>query len=94
MNKHVENASPAELKRRGMTAMEAFVARHSRPLSNDIGSRRKRRRLVVATYAGWIAIAVAVKLLSFAFPSSIFLLVLLLVANLSLQAVWLGRGTR
>jgi uncharacterized membrane protein len=70
-----------------------IVAWHRRPISSRVGSRRFRRRLLVATYASWIVVAVVVKLLSFAYPRSNWLTWVLLSANLAIQAIWVGRRT-
>jgi MFS family permease len=70
-----------------------IAAWHRRPLSDRVGSRRFRRRLLIATYATWIAVAVIVKLLSFAYPHSFWLTWVLLAANLIIQAFWVGRRT-
>jgi hypothetical protein len=70
-----------------------IAAWHRRPLSSRVGSRRFRRRLLVATYAAWIAVAVIVKLLSFVYPRSSWLIWVLLAANVIIQAFWVERRT-
>jgi hypothetical protein len=70
-----------------------IAAWHRRPLSNRVGSRRFRRRLLIATYAAWIAVAVIVKLLSFAYPHSSWLIWVLLAANIIIQGFWVERRT-
>lgn len=38
---------------------------HRRPLSSRVGSRSFRRRLIIATYTGWLVFAGCVKFLSY-----------------------------
>jgi hypothetical protein len=93
MKGDLEHRSVAEMKQGGSSDHPVIVAWHRRPLSSRVGSRRFRRRLVIATYAGWIVMAAMVKLLSFGpFPRT-WLPVLLLAANFIIQAIWLGRRT-
>jgi hypothetical protein len=66
---------------------------HRRPISNRVGSQRFRRRLVIATYAGWLAIAAIAKLMSLARPGWFEPLIVLLLANSLIQIVWLSRRT-
>jgi hypothetical protein len=66
------------------------------PRSNRVGSRRFRRRLVVATYGGWLLIAVAARLvLSTPTGSANFLPVIIpvLFANSLVSLMWLTRRT-
>ena len=72
---------------------EVIAAWHRRPLSNRVGTRRFRRRLLIATYAAWIATAAIVKLLSFGSLPPFVLIGILLAANLIIQGVWVGRRT-
>lgn len=83
----------AQMKDSGMLAQEVVDAWRRRPLSDRVGSRRFRRRLLIATYASWIVVAVIVKLLSFAYPHSFWLAWVLLAANLIIQGIWVGRRT-
>jgi hypothetical protein len=70
-----------------------IAAWHRRPLSSRVGSRRFRRRLLIATYAAWIAVALIVKVLSFGPLPPFWLTQILLWANLIIQGVWVGRRT-
>ncbi len=76
-----------------MTEHEVIAAWHRRPISSRVGSRRFRRRLVIATYAAWLVVAVAVKVLSFGPLPSIYLSIVLLAANLIIQGIWVSRRT-
>ncbi len=81
----------AQLKR-GVPAQDIIAAWPRQTHLDRIGSRRSRRRLVVATYGGWLLAALAAKLLSSAashFPT--FLLVV--TASLIATAIWLSRRT-
>ena len=64
---------------------------HPLPVSNRIGSRRFRRRLVAATYGGWVLVAVIVKLTILTAPfiggTIIFLMTMIVLA------VWLVHRT-
>jgi uncharacterized membrane protein len=97
MSKDLKYLPVAELKRRGMSAQEVLDARRRRPLSNRVGSRRFRRRLVVGTYAGWLLIAAIMKLMTLTIPGwskSIFGAVFVLVAvNSMISLIWLNRRT-
>jgi hypothetical protein len=76
-----------------MTEHEVIAAWHRRPISTRVGSRRFRRRLLIATYTAWIAAAAIVKVLSFG-PLPPFLLTgILLAANLIIQGIWVGSRT-
>jgi hypothetical protein len=70
-----------------------IAAWHRRPLSNRVGSRRFRRRMLVATYSAWIAVAVIVKVLSFGPLPPFSLTMILVAANVIIQGVWVGRRT-
>jgi FtsH-binding integral membrane protein len=66
------------------------------PRSNRVGSRTFRRRLVVATYGGWLLIAVTSRLFLMTVPGSAnFLAAILpvLIANSMVSLVWLTRRT-
>lgn len=97
MSKDLKDLSVAELKRRGMSAQEVLYARRRRPLSNRVGSRRFRRRLVLGTYAGWLLIAAIMKAMTLTIPSwskSVMGVVfVLLVANSLISLLWLSRRT-
>jgi hypothetical protein len=84
-------------RRRGMSAQEIFAAWPERRLSNRVGSRRFRRRLVVGTYAGWLLIAAIVKVMTLTDPkwstSAIPVFSVLLVANSIISLVFLSRRT-
>jgi hypothetical protein len=85
----------AEQKRRGMSADEIMAAWPPRTISNRVGSRRFRRRLVVAIYGSWVLIAAIVKLVSLTSPDWLkpFLggFTVLLLMNAVISFVWLGR---
>jgi hypothetical protein len=70
-----------------------IAAWHRRPLSNRVGSRRFRRRMLVATYTAWIAVAVIVKVLSFGPVPQFWLSQILVWANLIIQLIWVSRRT-
>jgi ABC-type xylose transport system permease subunit len=70
-----------------------IAAWHRRPLSSRVGSRRFRRRLVIATYAGWLVWAGSVKFLSYGPLSPIQLSLLLVAGNVIIQAMWVDRRT-
>jgi hypothetical protein len=77
----------------GKPEHEVIAAWHRRPISSRVGSRRFRRRLIIATYAGWLVLAAGVKFLSFGPLASIWLSLLLLAGNLIIQGVWVSRRT-
>jgi hypothetical protein len=59
----------AEQKRRGMSKQQINDAWYPKPPTyNRIGSRRFRRRLVLATYGGWLLVAATLKLMALAIP--------------------------
>lgn len=66
---------------------------YGQPLSNRVGSRRFRRRLVVGTYAGWLLIAAIVKLWSLTSQGWFIWMCVLFIANATIQLIWLGRRT-
>ena len=70
-----------------------IAAWHRRPISSRVGSRRFRRRLLIATYAGWLVFAGCVKLLSFGPVAPSWLGMLLVAGNLIIQAIWVSRRT-
>ena len=70
-----------------------IAASHRRPLSSRVGSRRVRRRLIIATYAGWLVFAGCVKFLSYGPLPSIWLGLILVGGNLIVQAAWVTRRT-
>jgi uncharacterized membrane protein YhaH (DUF805 family) len=75
-----------------MSHQEIVDAWNRRPISNRVGSRRFRRRLVVATYGGWLVVAVIVKVISetsHSFP----VLFVVLIANSVVMFVWFARRT-
>ena len=82
----------AEQKRRGMSPQQIIAAWPPRPISNRVGSRRFRRRLVVGTYGGWLVIAAIVKLMSLS-SAKTWTVFVLLIASAIVQAIWLSRRT-
>ena len=72
--------------------MTEKVASYPVPVSNWIGSRSWRRRLVVATYGGWLLVALIVKLTiltsSFIGGAVVFLITMIVLG------VWLLRRTQ
>jgi hypothetical protein len=66
---------------------------HRRPLSSRVGSRRFRRRLVIATYTGWIVVAAIVKMLSYGPVRPFWLPMIMVATNIIIQAIWVGRRT-
>ena len=70
-----------------------IAAWHRRPLSNRVGSRRFRRRMLIATYTAWIVVALTVKVLSFGPLPQFWLSQILLWANLTIQGIWVSRRT-
>jgi hypothetical protein len=66
------------------------------PRSSRVGSRRFRRRLVVATYGGWLLIALTARLISLTGPGStkpFAVIFTALIANSIVSLVWLNRRT-
>jgi uncharacterized membrane protein len=79
----------AQMKR-GVPAQEIIAAWPVRPHVQRIGSRRSRRLLVIASYGGWLLVALLSKLLSspgLHFPS------FALLANAFAAAILLSRRT-
>jgi len=87
----------AEQKRRGMTKQQIHEAWFPKPPTyNRIGSRLFRRRLVLATYGGWLLVAALVVQVSTNYPGSLFAdeaLPLLFLANAVVLGVWFIRKT-
>jgi len=87
----------AEQKRRGMSKQQINDAWYPKPPTyNRIGSRRFRRRLVLATYGGWLLAAAIFLLASMIYPRSLLayeVLPFLLVANGIVLGVWFFRKT-
>ena len=87
----------AEQKRRGMSKEAIHDAWFPKPPTyNRIGSRRFRRRLVIATYGGWLLVAAIVLLISAIYPGSLFsyeALPFLFGANAVVMGVWFLRKT-
>jgi uncharacterized membrane protein len=86
---------PSAIKPRpARTSYQQIVdAWHRRPISNRVGSQRFRRRLVIATYAGWLVIAAITKVISLTSGSWFGPFILLTFANSVVQVVWLSRRT-
>jgi len=111
MTEHFENLSVAELKqkgvppkqilaemkRRGMSNREMIEAWSPRPpLSNRVGSRTLRRRVVIAMYGSWLLAMLSVALgdaQGQAMASLLGVLAIVSIVAMSLSAVWLGRRT-
>ena len=87
----------AEQKRRGMSKEAIHDAWFPKPPTyNRIGSRRYRRRLVIATYGGWLLVAAIVVLISAIYPGSLFsdqALGFLFIADAVVLGVWFFRRT-
>jgi hypothetical protein len=87
----------AEQKRRGMTKQQINEAWFPKaPISNRIGSRRSRRRLVLATYAAWLVVAALLLVTTDIYPQSLLayeVFPVLLVANAAVLGVWFFRKT-
>jgi hypothetical protein len=92
MTKDSESPLGAEPRRNEMSYQEIVDAWNRRPVSNRVGSRRFRRRLVVATYGGWLVVAVILRLTIWSSPNFGGLLVLVIM-NSIVSAVWFGRKT-
>ena len=93
MTEDVENSKIAERNRGVMSYQEIVDAWHRRPISNRVGSRRFRRRLVIGTYGGWLVITAGAKLISLASPGWFLTLLVLMVANSIIQLIWLSPRT-
>ncbi len=87
----------AEQKRRGMSKEAIHDAWYPKPPTYDrIGSRRFRRRLVLATYGGWLLVAVILLVASRVYPGSLLaaeVLPVLMIANSVVIGVWFFRRT-
>ena len=88
-----ENLSAAEPKRIAKWYQEIADPRRGQPLSNRVGSRRFRRRMVVGTYGGWLLIAAIVKVWSVTSGGWFVSMCVLGIANATIQLVWLWRRT-
>jgi hypothetical protein len=93
MKNDAESSWSARAKRGRAAYKEVEDAWNRRPLSNRVGSRRFRRRLVVATYAGWLVIVVMAKLGSLASSGGFWPMWLVAMASLTVQGTWLVRRT-
>jgi uncharacterized membrane protein len=86
----------AEMKRRGMSAQEFIDAWSPKPpISNRVGSRSLRRRVVVAMYGTWLLVALVVILGVQAQGITAVLGVLAVGAlvTMTISVLWLGRRT-
>ena len=87
----------AEQKRRGMTKQQIHDAWFPKPPTyNRIWSRRSRRRLVLATYGGWLLVAVILLVSSRLYPQSLLaaeVMPLLGLAGFAVIGVWFFRKT-
>ena len=78
--------------RRGMSAQEIFATWPPQTRLDRVGSRRSRRRLVLAAYGGWLLVALLAKL--FSSPDSAFLVIPLVgVASAVAVLILLNRRT-
>lgn len=84
-------------KRRGIPTQEIWAAWPRRPLSNRVGSRRFRRRLVVGTYVSWLLIAAIARLATLPFPGwvqpGLWISIGLVSFNSLVGILWLSRRT-
>ena len=87
----------AEQKRRGMTKQQIHDAWFPEPPTfNRIWSRRSRRRLVLATYGGWLLVAVILLVSSTLYPESLLaaeVMPLTGLAGFAVIGVWFFRKT-
>jgi uncharacterized membrane protein len=88
----------AEMKRRGMSRQEMLDALRPRPpISSRVGSRRLRRRVVVAMYGTWLLVALAVMLGVEAqgkwVTAGLGVLAVGALVTMTVAVVWLGRRT-
>ena len=90
MTEDVESSSGAQPRRNEMSYQEIVDVWNRRPLSNRVGSRRFRRRLVVGTYGGWLLVAVIVMLIATSYS---FWFIFPALANSLVMLAWLGRRT-
>jgi hypothetical protein len=112
MSEDFENLSVAELKRRGEQPKQILAEMKRRrmspremieawspkpPLSNRVGSRTLRRRVVIAMYGSWLlaALSAAMGVQAQGQWSSTGLAVLAVgsLVTMTVSAVWLGRRT-
>jgi uncharacterized membrane protein len=93
MRDDTDNSRSARAKRSRARYQEIVDAWNRRPLSNRVGSRRFRRRLVVATYAGWLVVAAMAKLASLASSGGFWPMSLVVLASSLVQLTWLVRRT-
>ena len=93
MRNDADSSWSARAKRSRAAYKEIEDAWNRRPLSNRVGSRRFRRRLVVATYAGWLVIVVMAKLVSLASSGGFWPIWLVAIASSMVQVTWLVRRT-
>jgi hypothetical protein len=84
-------------RRRGLSTEEILAPWPPRPLSNRVGTRRFRRRVVVGTYAGWLLIVAITRLVTLPIPGWVtpgFLVFLgLALLNSLIGVFWLNRRT-
>ena len=84
-------------QRRGLTTEQILAPWPRQPLSNRVGSRRFRRRLVVGTYASYLLLVVITRLITLPDPgwvkpgASIFIGIAFL--NSLIGVLWLTRRT-
>jgi hypothetical protein len=78
--------------RRGKSPQEIFAAWPAQTRLDRIGSRRSRRRLVIAAYGGWLLVALLAKLLSSP-DSALVIIPLVAVTNAVAVLVLLNRRT-
>jgi uncharacterized membrane protein len=88
----------AEMKRRGMSSQEFIDAWSPKPpISNKVGSRTLRRRMVVAMYGTWLLVALAVMLGVQAqdkwVTAGLGVLAVGALATMTISVAWLGRRT-
>jgi uncharacterized membrane protein len=88
----------AEMKRRGMSSHDFIDAWSPKPpISNKVGTRTLRRRVVVAMYGTWLLIAFAVMLgvdtQDKLVTAGLGVLAVGALATMTISVVWLGRRT-
>ena len=92
MTQGLEGSSGRKPKQPDMAYQEIVDAWNRRSLSNRVGSRRLRRRLVIGVYGGWLVVALIARMLYTANPHFPVILVLL-VANALVLLIVFGRRT-
>jgi hypothetical protein len=92
MTQGLDSSTGRGPKRPDMTYQEIVDAWSRRPLSNRVGSRRMRRRLVIGVYGGWLLVALATRLFSTAYPHFPVILPLV-IANAIVLLIVFGRRT-